>query len=594
MLNWKRTWPDLSENLPLDVLPYSNGEFIPPPPTENQKRIMALANAESERLRRKMGMSRRQFVRTAAAYTVGLWAINQINVRFGNPAHADDTETTDACDLEYESETGVASLKNLPGEFVFDIQSHHIDADGTWRITNPAFEAFFAAVWSQAGPTGGTPGMRPDGSIRGFGAGEIDPIANLSRFHYIKELFLDSATTMTVLSAVPSSPENQPLPIFEAAETVQIVSELAGGTQRCVMHAFVMPNRGAFGSNAAPGAPDPLFMEQEFNSMEEIARQYGPGTPVSPGPNILRGWKTYCAWGDVPEASGWLLTEPVGEKFIEQVRAVGNKYGAPKVIATHKGFWLPGFDQRGAQPVDIGPAASQNPDIDIIVYHSGYDIGDSQGPYPTENIVTRAGRGVDSLIKSLIDSKWDASRFVPAGKKFGNVPNVYAELGSVWSGVMSDQFEAAHLLGKLIRYVGPKRVVWGTDSLWGGSPHGMIVRFREFPRKNETEAWQILQETYGLEWGLDGDVEDPTQKAPTPARTIRNGILGRNAAVPYGIDPDAQRAAIACDQVTKTRDDYLTFTGGFQESAPLRTNEVYGFRTRRELFKHVKSKPWSP
>ena len=594
MLNWKRSWPDLSENLPLDVLPYSNGEFIPPPPTENQKRIMALANEEAERLRRKMGMSRRQFVRTAAAYTVGLWAINQINVRFGNPAHADDTETTDSCDLEHEGASGVESLQNLPGEFVFDVQSHHIDADGTWRITNPAFEAFFAAVWSQAGPTGGTPGMRPDGSIRGFGAGEIDPIANLSRFHYIKELFLDSATTMTVLSAVPSSPENQPLPIFEAAETVQIVTELAGGTQRCVMHAFVMPNRGAFGTNVAPGAPDPLFMEQEFNSMEEIARQYGPGTAVSPGPNILRGWKTYCAWGDVPEASGWLLTESVGEKFIEQVRAVGNKYGAPKVIATHKGFWLPGFDQRGARPVDIGPAASQNPDIDIIVYHSGYDIGDSQGPYPTENFVTRAGRGVDSLIKSLIDSNWDASRFVPAGKKFGNVPNVYAELGSVWSGVMSDQYEAAHLLGKLIKYVGPKRVVWGTDSLWGGSPHGMIVRFREFPRKNETEAWQILQETYGLEWGLDGDVDDPTQKAATPARTIRNGILGRNAAVPYGIDPDAQRAAIACDKVTKTRDDYLTGTGGFQESAPLRTNEVYGFRTRRELFQHIKSKPWSP
>ena len=593
MLNWKRSWPDLSEDLPLDVTPYSNGEFFPPPPTENQKRIMALANAESERLRAKMGLSRRQFVRTAAAYAVGLWAINQVGLRFGNPAHADNTETTDACDLEWDEATGITSLQNMPGEFIFDIQSHHIDVDGFWRVNNPAFEAFFAAVWSQAGPTGGTPGMRPDGSIRGFGAGEIDPIANLGRFHYIKELFLDSATNMTVLSAVPSSPDNQPLPIFEAAETVQIVKELAGGTQRCVMHAFVMPNRGAYGTNAAPGAPDPLFMQQEFNAMEEIAQQYGPGTAVSPGPNILRGWKTYCAWGDVPEASGWLLNEAVGEKFIEQVRFVGDKYGAPKVIATHKGFWLPGFDQRGARPVDIGPAASQNKDIAFIVYHSGYDIGDSQGPYPTPNIVTRAGRGVDSLIKSLIDSKWDASQFVPLGKKFGNVPNVYAELGSVWSGVMSDQYEAAHLLGKLIKYVGPKRVVWGTDSLWGGSPHGMIVRLREFPRENETEAWQILQSEYGLEWGLDGDVDDPTQKAATPDRTIRNGILGRNAAVPYGIDPDEQRNAIACDQVTKTRDDYLIGTGGFQE-APMRSNAVYGFRTPSEVRRHYATKPWAP
>jgi predicted TIM-barrel fold metal-dependent hydrolase len=594
MLNWKRSWPELSENLPLDVTPYSNGEFIPPPPTENQKRIMALANEESERLRRKMGMSRRQFVRTAAAYTVGLWAINQINVRFGNPAHADDTETTDACDLEYESATGAASLQNLPGEFVFDIQSHHIDVDGFWRIDNPAFHAFFATVWSQSGPTGGTPGVRPDGTIRGFGAGEIDPIANLSRYHYIKEMYLDSATNMTVLSAVPSSPENQPLPIFEAAETIRMVNELAGGTERAVMHAFVMPNRGGYGTNASAMAPEPMRMREEFWAMEEIAQMYGPGTSVSPGLGALRGWKTYCPWGDIPNASGWFLDDHVGEAFIAKVREVGDTFGVPKLIATHKGFALPGFDQRAASPRDVGVAARQNRDIDFIIYHSGYDIGDSQGPYPTPNFVTQQGRGIDSLIKSLIDNQWDASRFIPAGKKFGNVPNVYGELGSVWSGVMSDQFEAAHTLGKLIRYVGPKRVVWGTDSIWGGSPHGMIARFREFPRKNETEAWQILQETYGLHWGLDGDVDDPTVKAATPARTIRNGILGRNAAVPYGIDADARRLAIQCDKVQHTRDDYLFGTGGFQESAPLRTNEVYGFRTRRELFKHLSSKPWSP
>lgn len=589
MLNWKRSWPDLSEDLPLDVRPYSNGEFFPPAPTKQQKLIMELANQESERLRRKMGMSRRQFVRTAAAYTVGLWAINQVGLRFGRDARADNTETLDACDLEWESATGNATLANLPGEFVFDIQSHHIDVDGLWRVRNPAFHAFFATVWSQSGPTGGTPGMRPDGTIRGFGAGEIDPIANLSRYHYIKELFLDSATTMTVLSAVPSSPENQPLPIIEAAESIGIINELAGGTQRSVMHAFVMPNRGSFGTTSIAAAPDPLFMQEEFDTMNEIAELYGPS-----GTNVFRGWKTYCPWGDVPDASGWLFTDRVGELFIEQVRHCGDAYGVPKLIATHKGFWLPGFDQRGARPVDIGPAASQNPDIDFIVYHSGYDIGDSQGPYPTDNVVTRTGRGIDSLIKSLIDNNWDAAQFIPAGKKFGNVPNVYAELGSVWSGVMSDQYEGAHVLGKLIRYVGPKRVVWGTDSLWGGSPHGMIVRLREFPRENETEAWAILQNEYGLPYGLDGDVDDPTVKATDPARTIRNGILGRNAAVPYGIDPDAQRNAINCDEVQRTKDDYIVDMSSVQEEAPMRSNVVYGYRTRREVLRDMASKPWAP
>jgi uncharacterized protein len=585
MIRWKRSWPELNEDLPIDVTPISNGEFIPPPPNEKQKLIMRLANEESERLRRKMGMSRRKFVRTAAAYTVGLWAINQVGLRYGNSAGADNTVTTDACDLEWEGATGVATLGNMPGEFIFDIQSHHVDVNGLWRVNNPAFHVFFAAVWEQSGPLGGTPGMRPDGTIRGFGAGELDPIANLSRFHYVKELYLDSATNMCVLSAVPSSPENQPLPIIEAAETVGFVNELAGGTERCVMHAFVMPNRGAYGTNKLPAGPDPLFMQEEFDAMEEIATNHGA---------ILRGWKTYCPWGDVPNASGWMFDDRVGEAFIAKVRDVGDRLGAPKVIATHKGFALPGFDQQAASPRDIGPAARQNPDITFIVYHSGYDIGDSQGPYPTPNFVTRQGRGVDSLIKSLIDNSWDASRFVPAGKTFGNVPNVYGELGSVWSGVMSDQYEAAHLLGKLIRYVGPKRVVWGTDSLWGGSPHGMIARLREFPRQNETEAWRILREDYGLQHGLDGDVEDPTVLAPSPARTIRNGIFGRNAAVPYRIDPDAQRNAIHCDQLHRTRDDYMVDLGTLNESAPMRSNVRYGYKTRRELFTDLASKPWAP
>src|SRR5919108_2564238 len=93
---------------------------------------------------------------------------------------------------------------------------------------------------------GDWPEVRSDGTIRGFGAGELDPIANLSRYHYLKELYLDSATNMCVLSAVPSSPDNQPLPILEAVETVETVNALAGGTQRCVLHAFVMPNRGAY------------------------------------------------------------------------------------------------------------------------------------------------------------------------------------------------------------------------------------------------------------------------------------------------------------------------------------------------------------
>ena len=202
MINWKRngpsltsrpyrySWPELSEDLPVDVMPCSNEEYFPPPPTKRQLAIMELADAETERLRRKFNMTRAQFVRTAAAMSIGFWAIDMMSPGlFGNYGWAHNTETTDACDLEWDGKKGMQTLKNLPGEFIFDVQSHHVDPDGMWRVTNPAIHAFFAAVWPQARE-----------------GGDLDPIDNLNRFHYLKELYLDSATTCTVLSCVPTSP----------------------------------------------------------------------------------------------------------------------------------------------------------------------------------------------------------------------------------------------------------------------------------------------------------------------------------------------------------------------------------------------------
>ncbi len=90
-------------------------------------------------------MSRREFVRTAAATAIGFWAIDMVRPGlFGNYGWAHNTATTDACDLEWDGRKGLATLRNLPGEFIFDVQSHHVDPDGMWRVTNPAFHAFFA------------------------------------------------------------------------------------------------------------------------------------------------------------------------------------------------------------------------------------------------------------------------------------------------------------------------------------------------------------------------------------------------------------------------------------------------------------------
>jgi predicted TIM-barrel fold metal-dependent hydrolase len=586
----------LSEAMPVDVYPCSNGEFLPEAPTAEQRRIMAIAEAQGEIARRKLGMSRRDFVRTAAAMGIGVWAIGLVTGKgFGNYALANPPGTA-GCDLEFPD----AQLNNLPGEFIFDIQSHHIDPHGEWRINNPGFHAVFAAIWEQSGPLGGYPGRYPDGDIRGWGrGGELDPIDNLSRFHYLKELYLDSATTMTVLSAVPSAPEQQPLPLKDAAETIDVVNSLASGAPRAVMHAFVMPNRGSAGTTSTVAGRDPLYMASEFEAMERHVLTYR---------DKLVGWKVYTPWGDIPNASGWYLDDAIGFKFLEQVRRLGNLHGVNKVVAAHKGFALPAFDQRAASARDVGPAAKTFTDIKFVVYHSGYD-GEKQAAYPGDDKVNSADRSVNSFIKGLRENLYDATRFVPTGLHHGNVPNVYAEIGSTMAATMRNADEAAHLLGKLITFVGPRRICWGTDSLWFGSPQPIIVALRAL------NFSQQARDFYNLPYGLDGDRWDPNRNAldassylsphavvggwPTdglshPERTIRNGIFGRNAAEAYGVDPDGARAAISCDNVQKLKEGYLIDVNTPRERAPARSNQLFGFRTPAALVKDRASRPWSP
>ena len=95
---------------------------------------------------------------------------------------------------------------------------------------------------------------------------------------------------------------------------------------------------------------------------------------------------------------------------------------------------------------------------------------------------------------------------------------MYAELGSTWRNLMGDPDQAAHLLGKLIAALGPSNVLWGTDSIWYGSPQDQIEAFRAF------EITAEAQERFGY-------------AALTP--DVKAGILAGNAARLYRIDPAA-------------------------------------------------------
>ena len=148
-----------------------------------------------------------------------------------------------------------------------------------------------------------------------------------------------------------------------------------------------------------------------------------------------------------------------------------------------------------------------------------------------------AARGVDSLVKSLLDN--------------GIAPNsnVYAELGSTWRLVMRDPTQAAHTLGKLLRYVGEKRVLWGTDAIWYGTPQWQIEAFRRF------QIPESLVERH---------------KFQPLTREVKEQIFGLTAARLFGLDVRATRAAVPKDAVGRLRMSYL-------EEGPAPSHRLYGW-----------------
>ena len=87
-------------------------------------------------------------------------------------------------------------------------------------------------------------------------------------------------------------------------------------------------------------------------------------------------------------------------------------------------------------------------------------------------------------------------------------------------------------LGKLLRYIGEDRVVWGTDSIWFGTPQDQIQALRTFQISEE------LQERHGY---------------PALTSEIKAKIFGLSSAALYGIEPPTARCDVTLSQVEAVR-----------------------------------------
>ncbi len=309
---------------------------------------------------------------------------------------------------------------------------------------------------------------------------------SLHRANYIKEVFFDSDTVMACISgAAIGPPSHYVLPSEEMVQTRNIVNEMAG-SRRMLSHGLGTPT-------------NPNWIEDAERQVKELK---------------IDAWKFYT--GD--PAGPWRHDdEKVAYPFYEQSLKLGVKN-----ICTHKGLPIPGRGKDFFRPDDMIKAAKDWPDINWIIFHSGMKHMMTQLP-PGESGIDADG-----------NIPW-TTEFCQQIRESG-VKNIYLELGAVFGhSVVTHPDVCGHLLGQVIGAVGADHVIWGTDSIWWGSPQWQIEAFRRF------QIPETLQKEFGYK---------------SISAQDRSLIFGLNSARLFKVDVNAALKAIPGDSLSQMKTAY--------------------------------------
>jgi predicted TIM-barrel fold metal-dependent hydrolase len=465
----------LEAPLPLPTQIVSNEEFIPPPQSPQQQEVEARTLTIAAEQAARHGLSRRDFLRTGSGMAAALMAMNQV---FG-PCY--DVEAA-------EIEDQAAFQEKWPkDEFIFDVQTHHVDVDTPWYVDTPDGQVvnnFFR-------------GLRP-------GAKDLKAALELlNRDHYVKEVFFDSDTVMAIISGVPTATwEHNPLPPDQMVATRKHVNDLAG-SRRVLSHGLLRPNK---------GKPELEELERQVKTLK------------------IDAWKTYTG-AEIGKNAWWLDDEKVAYPFWEKTQQLGVRN-----VCVHKGLPLGIFNEEHCRPRDLLKAAKDWPQLNFIVYHAGFRGFQPLRPNEPKNDDPQEIPWISDIFRMCRENP--------------GLRNIYFELGSTFGQTSAYAPEVCmHMLGQMLQLPGGEdRILWGTDSIWTGSPQSQIVRLRRLQIKDE------LVQKY---------------RYPPLTPAIRAKIFGLNAARLFGVDPGAVRKAIQTDKLTAARAEY--------QAAPRPSNTQYGW-----------------
>jgi uncharacterized protein len=396
------------------------------------------------------------------------------------------------------AEPGVAQARAsaLAGQFIFDDQTHFVRDD-----------------FKQAGLLDLAKYAKQNWNRDLVGENDL---ARYKFENYLKEIFVDSDTKVALLSGAPfDDPTWDLLTNDQIAMARASINKVAGG-RRLLGHAVFTPKKTGW--------------------MNEVDRAIATLRPDS--------WKGYTI-GDplFPSKLGsyWRLDDqklmyPFYEKIV--------KAGTP-TVCIHKGL-LP-LDYEKSWPNvwqyntvwDVGQAAKDWPQINFVIYHSALRAF-LEPPDAALAEFEQTGR-----------IKW-ATDLAEIPAKYG-VSNVYGELGTSFANsAVANPRLAAALVGTLVRGLGADHVVWGTDSLWYGSPQWQIEAMRRL------EIPEDMRKKHGF--------------APLGSANglVKSAIFAGNSARVYNFDMQTAQGAINGDKIAAIKAEYVAMGG-------LRSNARYGY-----------------
>src|SRR5947207_1123639 len=491
---------DIAEPLrsPIPTRMISNGEYMPVPQTEQQRRVEARIEELAATASDKLGISRRAFLRSSGGMAATLLAMNEVFGRFFNVSLIEMFEPA--------AYAAAAPPKDL---FVFDDQLHFV------RGSKPSPAGLRAiAQGPTSAPTVKSNPFNPRGQLDELGQAwsvwnpalvglPIDAgYAHITRF--IKDVDLDSQVTIGLLSNVTASsvqiegeksraPRNaeeaQRGEILTAAQTASarnFVNEISGST-RMLCHGLLYVGKGNL----------PFIQEQIDQHEPDSWKGYNisNSAKVDDDPNsLMRQWRH-----DDPEAA-----YPTFELIQKNYRRLKARKPGFNNICVHKGLAPGPPDPKRGHPADLPKAARDWPGLNFITYHACIQPNFFMADALEE---VRAGK----LRGGVPNINWTTEY----AQLVGDLPNCYAEIGTTWaSSVVTFPTVAAHVLGQLLKFMGEDRVVFGSDSVWYGSPQWQIEALWRFQIPEE------MRKKYGY---------------PELTERAKRKILGRTSAKLYCI-----------------------------------------------------------